>query len=248
MLVFLENPFTWDMTALAVSSHVLSVVLKDGKHGSLNVSSLKNDISLFISRDITTLPKSTENFMKGENGSMRYHQFDVKNAGEPMSFQIIPDVNKFALFEIHWRQRERPKTGGVDFVTILPNFTSCKILDNDDEKCEYDPYTVFIDSSLIPSPGDYYMGIASYKASKAAISRERRSCWDGTRVRRSCIEYKDPPPRPSPTPSGVYKVQMPEYDAENDINYTLTSFSSPCMYWDEKSENWTSKGCKVSQI
>ena len=189
--------------------------------------------------------------MRRENGSMRYHKFDVKNAGQPMNFQIIPDPNKDALFEIHWRQGERPTKGSDNFVKVLPDFWSCKRFDNGDESCDYDPYTVFIDSSLIPTPGEYYMGIASYKASEAAVngsrSRGRRSCWEGTRVRRSCIEYKDPPPRPSPTSQGEYKVIIPEYDAGTYVNYTVNSFSSPCMYWDEKSESWSSKGCKVSQ-
>ena len=249
--MFQDNPYTWDMTAVNVSSHILSVVLKDDSHDALNVSSLQNDINLFIARDVTTLPKPVENFMKGANGSMRYHKFDVENVGEPMSFRIMSELNENSLFEIHWLQGERPKLGGDNFVTVLPDFSSCKFLDNGEEHCEYDPYTVFIDSSLIAVPGEYYMGIASYKASKAingSHSRERRSCWEGTRVRRSCIEYKDPPPRPSPTPQGQekFKTQIPEYNAGSDINYTVNSFSSPCMYWDEKNENWTSKGCKVS--
>lgn len=251
MIVFLDNPFTWDISAVNVYSHVLSVLIKDDEHNSLNISSLQNDISLFISRDVETLPKPTDNFVKSENGSMRYHKFDVENAGQPMSFKIIPDPKKDALFEIHWRQGERPTKGSDSYITILPDFASCKVFDNGDEDCEYDPYTVFIDSSLIPTSGEYYMGITSYKASKAAVngshSRKRRSCWEGTRVGRSCIEYKDPPPRPSPTPQGEYKVIIPEYDAGKYVNYTVNSFSSPCMYWDEKSESWTSKGCKVSQ-
>lgn len=250
MLVFHENPFTWDMSATNVSSHVLSVLVKDDKYNSLNVSSLQNYINLFITRDIKTLLKPSDNFMKEENGSMRYHKFGIKNGGEPMSFQIIPDTNKNVLFEINWRQGERPNTGGDNFVTVLPDFTSCKILDNGEETCDYDPYTVFIDSSLIPSAGEYYMGIASYSSSKHAVngshSLERRSCREGARSKRSCIEYKDPPPRPSPTPQGEYKIQIPGYDAETDVNYTVNSFTSPCMYWDEERENWTSQGCKVS--
>lgn len=234
-----------------VSSHVLSVVLKDENHDALNVSSLQNDINLFITRDVTKLPKPTDNFVKGGNGSMRYHKFDVKNVGEPMSFQIIPDLNKNTLFEIHWRQGERPKIGGDSFVTVLPDFSSCENPENSKEHCEYDPYAVFIDSYMLPVPGEYYMGIASYTVSKEVVnglhSRERRSCWEGSRVKRSCIEFKDPPPQPSPTPQGKgeYKTQIPVYNAEKDINYTVNSFSSPCMYWSEKDEKWTSQGCKV---
>lgn len=251
MLTFLENPYTWDISSQNVSSHVLSVVLKDDKRNFINLSSLQNDIDLFITRDVKTLPKPTDNFVNGENEHMHYHKFSIRNAREPMSLQVIPDANKEALFEIHWRRGARPKSGEDNVVAVVPDFTSCRIQGNGLEQCEDDPYIVFIDASLIPLAGEYYLGIAKLPVSNASIngsnSRKRRSCVEGTRVKRSCIVYKDPPPKPSPTPQGEYKIQMPQYDANRDINYTFLSFSSPCLYWDEKSENWTSKGCKVSE-
>lgn len=250
MLVFPDNPFTWDNTAATISSHILTVMLKDNKQVELNVSSLQSEINLFISRDIESLTKPNPAFMNGENGSIAYHKFDIENVGEPNILQITPN-NDNALLEIYWRSGERPQIGSDHFVAVIPDFTSCTTLEDGHEICDYDPYTVFIDASLILTPGEYYMGIASYRVSKVDInstqSRVRRSCSESDRVRRSCIKYKDPPPRPTTGPQGEYKIQIPEYDADKDINYTVNSFSSPCKYWDEKNETWTSKGCRVSK-
>ena len=232
---------------MTISSHVLTVLLKDNKQNVLEVPSLQNEISLFIPRNVESLTEPSPAFMKGENGSIAYHKFVVENVGEPKIIEITPNNND-ALFEIHWCYGERPRVGGDHFVAVVPDFTSCRTLENGYEICEYDPYTVFIDASLIPIPGEYYMGIATYRASKdsnGTQSRDRRSCSDDARVRRSCIEYKDPPPRPTTGPQDEYKLQIPEYDTERDINYTVNSFSSPCKFWDEKNETWTSKGCKV---
>ena len=232
---------------MAISSHVLTVQLKDNKQNVLEVSFLQNEISLLIPRNVDSLTKPSPAFMKGENGSIAYHTFDIENDGEAKIIQITPNNND-SLFEIHWRYGERPRVGGDHFVAVVPDFTSCKTLENGYEICEYDPYTVFIDVPLIPISGKYYMGIATYRASKhinGTQSRERRSCSDGVRVRRSCVEYKDPPPRPTTGPQDEYKLEIPEYDPERDINYTVNSFSSPCKFWDKKNETWTSKGCKV---
>lgn len=233
---------------MTISSQVLTVLLKDNKQAVLEVSSLQNEISLFIPRNVESLTKPNPAFIKGENGSIAYHKFDIENVGEPKIIQITPNNND-AVFEIHWRYGERPRVGGDHFVAVVPDFTSCTILENGYEICEYDPYTVFIKASLISIPGEYYMGIASYRASKLDIngtqSRRRRSCSEGVRVRRSCIEYKDPPPRPTTGPQDEYKIQIPAFDPERDINYTVHSFSSPCKFWDEKNETWTSRGCKV---
>ena len=250
MFVFPENPFTWDNTAATITSHVLTVMLKDEKQAVLNVSSLHNEINLFITRNVGSLTAPNPAFINGENGSIAYHKFDIENAGEPNILQITPK-NDNTLFEIYWRSEERPQIGDDHFVAVIPDFTSCTTLEDGYETCEYDPYTVFIDASLILTPGEYYLGIASYQVPKADVngtqSRTRRSCSEGVRRRRSCIEYKDPPPRPTNGPQGEYKIQIPEYDADRDVNYTVNSFSSPCKYWDEKNETWTSKGCRVSK-
>ena len=225
-------------------------MLKDDKQTELHVSSLQNKISLFIPQNVESLPKPTPAFIKGDNGSIRYHKFDIMDYGQPMSFQIMPNNND-ALFKIYWRYHQRPRMVNDHLVTVLPDFTSCTVLEDSYENCEYDPYTVFIDASSISRLGEYYLGIASYRASKVHTngtqSRERRSCSGGARVKRSCIKYKDPPPRPTTDPQGEYKLQTPEYDADKDINYTVNSFTSPCKYWDVKNETWSSKGCKVTK-
>ena len=235
---------------MTISSHVLTVLLKDDKQNVLEVSFLQNEISLFIPRNVESLTKPSPAFMKGENGSISYHKFDIANVGEPKIIQITPNNND-VLFEIYWRHGQRPRVGGDHFVSVVPDFTSCTNLENGYQICEYDPYSVFIDASLVSIPGEYYMGIVSYRASKhfnSTQSRGRRSCTEGVRVRRSCIEYKDPPPRPTTGPQEEYKIQIPVYNPERDINYTVNSFSSPCMFWDEKNDTWTPKGCKVSKI
>lgn len=56
-----------------------------------------------------------------------------------------------------------------------------------------------------------------------------------------CVEFKDPPTTPPPTP----RVIIPEYDPSTDVNYTLSISMAACLYWSEAKEKWTSYGCRV---
>ena len=89
-------------------------------------------------------------------------------------------------------------------------------------------------------------------------SRRRRSIscgGEGRRVRRSCVIIPSPPPEPTDQPRGV-RFQIPDnlgldgkYFFPNQTpNYNLTMYESSCLYWDEKNENWTGDGCKVSHF
>ena len=74
------------------------------------------------------------------------------------------------------------------------------------------------------------------------------------RMKRSCVIIPPPPPKPT-TPSKQYGTKPSNEDFQgntfnpNDTeHYLMRVFSSNCMFWDERNENWINKGCKVSAL
>lgn len=72
------------------------------------------------------------------------------------------------------------------------------------------------------------------------------------RTKRSCVIIPPPPPKPT-TPSTQLSGTRPAnvdyqgnlFNPNDTEHYLMRVFSSNCLFWDEKSENWINKGCKV---
>ena len=235
------NIFTWDESGSQIKSHVLDLQLQDDKKSTMAVNGTSQDIDLFIPLDSSKLPKPQVYFIAKQNGSMRYHRF-VINATEPsMNLRVAP-VDQDNHFEIYWKYRQRPEANKDELITVLPDYSSCS--DNSGKHvCQRDPYMVFIEPSKTPVSGPYFLGIRNIASDH---SRRKRSCFNGNRIKRSCLQYKEPPPTPEPPASGSYNLIVPRFRSGLDFNYTMDTIKSPCLYWDTDKQFWTSEGCKVS--
>ena len=84
--------------------------------------------------------------------------------------------------------------------------------------------------------------------------RDAVSCVGHRRMKRSCVIIPSPPPKPT-TPSALKAgTRAPNVDfrgntfnSNETLNYYIRVFLSNCLFWDEESENWINKGCKVSK-
>ena len=221
----------------------MDLQLKDDAKSPLNVTGASEDIDLYIPLDSSKIPKPHVYFLAKQNGSMRYHRFVINTTDPPMSLRVAP-VDRDDKFEIYWKYRVRPEANKDDVITTLPDYSSCTVINGKHTDCQRDPYMVLVDTSRTPVSGAYFLGIRNIASESANRVRRKRSCSGGDRFKRSCLQYKDPPPTLAPT-GGTYQTVVPMFRSDMDFNYTMDTIKSPCLYWDAKREAWTSDGCKV---
>ena len=258
MLSFNNNPFTWDKSAIAVKSSVLDFKLKASGGKTMNISGLSKPVELFIPISNTAGESEKGNssdqflFLKPSNGTsnLRYHMFLVSSSDVLVTIKIKPVNGKKVGVFVNYKTKPTPQSNV--FSTTIPDFSSCTSVtgnSSDSHNCSSDPY-VFTFSSLISGHnGTHYLGIRYIEEKtevdpKSGPERARRSCSPNQRRgKRSCVDVKDAPTTPPPTP----RIIIPIYNQTTDVNYTLSISVSGCLYWSESKEKWTSEGCQVSQ-
>ena len=236
------NPFTWDKSGKKIKSTVTSLDLQSANGERINVSNLDSYIEIVI--PISSSPSNTSNrtehyFLKPNK--MSYHSYYAEIADVPVSIKIEAQKQGLAI-QLFLKFGARPTIEGYDH-----NFTvrsTCK--NRTDDKLNKTSCALEESSlTVVPSePTRLYVGLL-FKGAKSAIehSRKRRSeCIGHGRERRSCVGFKDPPPK------GVTKTVVPQYDPLTDVNYTVSISQSSCLYWSEDKEEWSSDGCKVTNF
>ncbi|XP_031548818.1 uncharacterized protein LOC116286409 [Actinia tenebrosa] len=238
-----RNVFTWNLNWLRVKTELLLVELKDPVQETLSVSQISQPIHLIIPRAASLFPPPETSFISKERQSLAFHQFNITSL-KPMNIRILPVEGKVS-FGIYWKYAMRPELNSEDFVGRLPDFSSCKSKGTSYTDCEKDPYTIFIDTTRLDQLGKYFLGVQTlddYPVNKK--ERVRRSACEGSgRSKRSCLEYKTPPPSPSPNMGGPI-----QYDPRFHFNYTIQRFYSPCLFWDAQNDTWSEQGCSTGNF
>lgn len=257
MLAFKNNPFTWDKSAQTVKSSVLDFKLKASGGETLNISGLPEPVALFIPIASKEQPSDKDNssaeilFAKPSNGTsnIRYHRFNISSHDVLVTIQIKPEKGRTMGIFVNYKTKPTPQSN--IFNTTIPNFSTCTNMTRNSSNnlnCSSDPYTFSFSSLISGHTGPHFLGIRYIKKNTENANidsrRKRRSC--GTyhgRVKRSCVDVKDAPTTPPPTP----RIIIPTYNSSTDANYSLSISVSGCLYWSESQEKWTSEGCRVRQ-
>lgn len=164
--------------------------------------------------------------------------------------EVKPEEGK--SLEVYVSYKTRPTVDKHSFTAIIPDIDYC----NDTEtglNCSSEAHVIAVSSAVTGHIGVHYIGIRYPEPENdnptppegegdIDARRVRRGCEShGGRQKRACIGVKDPPTTPPPTP----KIVIPQYNESTDVNYTLSTTVTKCLYWSEKKQAWTDDGCKV---
>jgi len=233
------NPFTWDNSSKKIKSSVTSLDLQSANGEKINVSNLGNYIEIVI--PILSSPPNTSDgtdhyFLKPNR--MSFHSYYAEIADVPLSIKIGAKKHG-KVIQMFLKFGARPTIEDSDH-----NFTVTSTCKNQTDGKQNETSCLLEESSFTVVPSEtsrlhialLFLGANSVNEH----SRRRRStCLGHGRERRSCVGFKDPPPK------GVTETVIPQYDPSTDLNYTFSISQSSCLYWSEEREKWTSDGCKV---
>lgn len=246
-----SNPFTWDESSQSVTTSIVDIKVKDsvGDRQTIDVSNLSEEIDILI--PFAALPSSSALdifFKEADNESIQYHTFQVEKAGEAIEFYLQP-LEYPEQITVLIKHSEKPTMLEHDIQIRLPDYSSCESLNKsslEEANCTENPYSIFVPSTYLTQIGTYYLGV-KYDIVSGSVSgaqrRRRRDCGGGRRSKRSCIQYKDPPPTVSS--NGKFVQNRQSYDMSTHSNYSLEQLRLGCSFWNPSSNQFSGGGCRV---
>ena len=178
--MFNKNPFQWDNTSKTVTSKVVSVELTSNKE--IQLSNLTEDIAITISRDASQFPKMNSFYMKPDKKDenfkgdlyLKYHCFNRTTRWTAMNFEIYPEDVSLNL-KVYLKTGAKPdvRSGDYDLQYDLPDFSSCDVVDADEQNatnkndtivldpykhCAIHPYSVFVSNVDFNETGEHCFG------------------------------------------------------------------------------------------
>lgn len=237
MMAFKDNPYTWDKSASSIKSSVIDITLRSSTGMEVEMSNLSKPLGLHIpnrdkSRNLEPIKQPRHLFL--QPGVIRYHTLVIPSKEHLVSLRIATVEGR--QLTVFFRREFKPTIDNYTSVVNLPDLSSCHSNTSHKLKnCTEDIHAVQL---IGYESGLYYVGIALVPP----VARLRRSCsGTGRRAKRSCVQVKNPPTTPPPTP----RIITPQYDGRTDVNYTFSMNMGTCLFWSEQEEEWSNKGCKV---
>ena len=222
--------------ASSVDSMVIDITIRNSQGMEIKIANLTKPIELHIPNKNKQEQSKQSPHLFLQPGVIRYHSLVIPSSEHLVSLRIKTVNDKRLL--VYFGRGFKPTNDNYSSIASLPDFSSCR---NERSNCSGDPHSLKLIKNV---PGLYYIGISLVKIQNGSVSRLRRSCpGTGRRKKRYCIQVKDPPTTPPPTPL----IIMPQYDANTSVNYTFSVTMGTCLYWSEEEDKWSNKGCKVGK-
>lgn len=202
---------------------------------------------------IKVSPVRNNTFISKALGSTTFHRYNWSLDSLPL-FIVFRSNSSDVVIDVYVKYKERPGVKKDPLYMTIPDRSSCTTDSSGKQTCSQEPYAIPITEAIVKESGNHYIGLKIKSMGSETQSRKRRDCEIGRLQKRSCLRYKDPPVRPPTFPPGVDLSKatlvndVPTYDPEKHMAYSLTTIHSPCKYWDKVKEVWTTQGCKVVWI
>ena len=239
-MIFDINPYAYYPSSELIESSVCSLELIPEGKSTLNVANLIEDIVITIPIISNSSDQDTTSDTFLQPYKMTIRSFYAEKEGVPVTF-TIEQQRDAAVIEVFVRFGSKPSPSKFDRnYTIFLNPSCPYTSERNDDNCQPEAFNV----TILPTEERLvYFGLL-YLGEKNYIDHERRkrSCLRGSREKRSCVGFKDPPPK------GYNKTVVPQYDPMTDVNYKMRISQSNCLYWSVNQERWTSEGCKVMKL
>ena len=230
------TPFSWDPSGERVTTAVSSLELKNSSGHLLNTTELIHPITIRLQshQDFTNAAKS---HYVGANRTV-FFKINVTQSGMALVLNIRPESNR-TEFVVTVKYGERPSPSNSDLKSTIPDLSSCGKMPDGHVNCSRNPYIVFVNQDFVKNKGFgyYYFGLRAVSRISEILRVKR--CSGRGRLKRSCVQYKEPP-----TTGESYSV--PQYRV-GDENYTFQVTSAACLFWNAQLSKWTSEGCQVRE-
>ena len=251
MLLLNQNPYTWDESSKNISSPVIKFELKTEEGSLMNISDLKEPLSLFLPVIMQTDGERNDSnnhlFIKPGN-ALQYHKVYLDSDDTTVFVKLRPSND--TAFDVFVSGSRKPTERNHSLSKRIPDLSSCTPSYNKRAylNCTSSAFVFFFSSTLTGQTGVHYIGIRL--ANIAAIpsrnnlkvnARKTRSYGVGCgREKRSYIRLKYPPTTSPPT-----TIIIPQYNGSTDVNYTMLVTMPECVYWSVSKQAWIKDACKV---
>lgn len=239
MVTFDFNPYAYDAASKPVTTKVCSFDLKPKGKKSFNVANLTEDILITLPNDQNSSNhgQPTDTFLRPYK--MMIRSLYAEQAGIPVTLTIRARDDA-AVIEVFVKFGSEPSPEEYDQNYTIVLDPSCQNSPQHKPKEKMCEQERLIMSVLPTKPNLVYFGLLYLEGkNRADHNRRKRSCFGGGREKRSCVGFKDPPPK------GYNKTVVPKYDPKTDVNCKMSISQSNCLYWSINQEKWTSDGCEV---
>ena len=224
---------------------VIDISIWNSNETRLKISNLSTPIKIAFSKKPPKIKdhnvRDAGLFLKSKE--MRYHSVFIPSSEATLTIQIKPKKN--ITLRIYIRKGLRPTRQQYDLNLTLPN--SCwNATKGENNSClSRDPYEFHLLPNTTGHVGRHLIGIEIQEdgvnitgtSSMVKSSGDNEDVAKGTE-KASCVREKPPPT--------AGKIVPRQFNPKMDVNYTFFVTVGSCVFWDTVSENWSARGCQVS--
>lgn len=263
-----ENPYTWDKGSSSITGKVVSLSF-NSKGKKLSVSNLGEDepVDVFIPRDSPVKPPEKFMYKCSVHRGRRMHKLVIDKNGTAVNVEVRL-VGSSRQFVVYVRRGKAPTTTEFDWIAVSPNITEAERT-NLTLSREYMNVTEQSTNTTDQDPMAFNTSLNSTETLNERIARQNNHTKRGnaSSPRYSTVNLPDSNLTlflsqkrlyvgtyfisihfSAPSPLNGQKHSSECEGNDFNITYTLRTFKSKCLYWNEKFQKWKSDGCEVILI
>ncbi|XP_066292394.1 polycystin family receptor for egg jelly-like isoform X1 [Branchiostoma lanceolatum] len=220
------NPFTFDDSAKAVTSPVVTMNFMSSNGSNVGVKGISTNISITIENRMSGGSGEPKNitWLKSNPNDTYVMKAKVPNEGNALIFGLVPNQPDLD-FDVYVRFAKPPTREDYDFVAQVAGLTEEELFDVGGHGVP-DTFLVFVPNYIVAEPGFYYFAIDALSEEVTVEESEQGNGGKATMAQ---------------------EVTLVE-EGNTTVEFKWIVFSPGCKYWDEEGETWSNEGCSVSAL